>query len=125
PADSGDHVAVVGGACGIGVGTGRSAGVPGARDGRRVVLCGVRPGLSAARPRTAARLAAPGHLSVPDGVVRLDAADEVSGARSEGDPGPVGGTARAIHGAVRAIGDRLVAGGESAGGGGADGPELG
>ena len=92
---------------------GRDAGLP----GLRCRVSGLRP--------TSAGVAPSGHNAVPDVGAGGGAAGALRRARGSTRAGAVGGSAVALHGAVRGDGDRLAEGGELRGGGAAVPVELG
>ena len=92
---------------------GRDAGLP----GLRCRVSGLRP--------TSAGVAPSGHDAVPNAGAGGGTAGALRRARGSTGAGAVGGSAVALHGAVRGDGDRLAEGGELLGGGAAVPVELG
>src|SRR5262245_11949741 len=93
----------------VGTGSRGRARVRGPSGDGHLGVSGVRSALSVARSRSPADVAASGYVSVSDVVACGRAADELSGAWRAAGACAVGGSRRALHGVVRAAGDRLAA----------------
>jgi hypothetical protein len=73
-------------------------------------LSGMPDGAGDIRPRSRAHLAPSGYVPVQDVPSRPGASSRVTDARSEASEHPVGGGEIAVHGVVRALGDRHASG---------------